>query len=142
NRFGSAEAALEELPALASRGGGRARICSVADAEAEMEAARRFGARFVAMGEDSYPPLLKLIPGPPPLLAIKGQDAVLSLPCVAIVGARNASLAGIRFARALARDVGAEGYAMASGLARGIDAAAHTGSLDTGTIAAMAGGLD
>lgn len=142
NRFGSAEAAIEQLPALVSRGGGRARICSVAEAETEMEAAQRFGARFVAIGEDGYPPLLKLIPGPPPLIAVKGRDAALSLPCVAVVGARNASLAGIRFARALARDIGAEGYAVVSGLARGIDAAAHTGSLDTGTVAAMAGGLD
>ncbi|MBX3531024.1 MAG: DNA-processing protein DprA [Rhizobiaceae bacterium] len=142
NRFGSAEAALQALPELAQRGGGRARICRADDAEKELETAARFGARFIALGEAGYPPLLKLMPGPPPLLAVKGEPAVLALPCVAIVGARNASLAGIRFARQLARDVGAQGYAIASGLARGIDAAAHTGSFDTGTIAAMAGGLD
>lgn len=142
NRFGSAEAALEALPELARRGGGAARICSRGDAEREVEIATRFGARFAAIGEPGYPPLLKMIPAPPPLLAVKGEAAALALPCVAIVGARNASLAGIRFARQLARDIGSEGYAIASGLARGMDAAAHTGSLDTGTIAAMAGGLD
>lgn len=142
NRFGSAEAALEALPELARRGGGRARVCPAADAERELAAAARFGSRFIAAGEPGYPALLRMMPGPPPLLAVKGNAAVLALPCVAIVGARNASLAGIRLARALAGEIGAEGYAVASGLARGIDAAAHTGSLDTGTIAALAGGLD
>jgi DNA processing protein len=142
NRFGSADAALEALPELARRGGGRARICPLADAEQELDTAQRFGARFIAIGEAEYPHLLRMMPGPPPLLAVKGQAAVLALPSVAIVGARNASLAGIRFARQLAHDIGAQGYAIASGLARGIDAASHTGSLDTGTVAAMAGGID
>lgn len=142
NRYGSADAALEALPELARRGGGRTSICSHQSAEAEIETASRFGAAFVAIGEAGYPPLLRQIPGPPPLLAVKGQASALALPAVSIVGARNASLASIRFARTLAGELGAEGYAVASGLARGIDAAAHTGSLDTGTIAAMAGGLD
>lgn len=144
NRFGSAEAALEALPELARRGAGRATLCPcpVEAAEAEMEAAARFGARFVAVGEAEYPPLLRRAAAPPPLLAVKGSAAVLALPCVSIVGARNASLAGIKMARTLARDLGREGYAVVSGLARGIDAAAHAGSLDTGTIAALAGGLD
>ncbi len=142
NRFGSAEAALEALPELAGRGGGKIRICTSAAAEAELETAHAHGARFVAIGEADYPPLLKRIPAPPPLLAIKGQAPVFAMPTIAIVGSRNASLAGIRFARALSQEIGAAGYAVASGLARGIDAAAHTGSLDTGTIAALAGGLD
>jgi DNA processing protein len=142
NRFGSAETALEALPDLVRRGGGSARICTTADAAAEIDAAARFGAAFVAIGEPGYPPLLRQIHAPPPLLAVKGETGALALPGVAIVGARNASLAGIRFARGLAHDLGAEGYAVASGLARGIDAAAHTGSMDTGTVAAMAGGLD
>jgi DNA processing protein len=142
NRFGSAEAALEALPELARRGGGRARLCTADEAQRELETAARFGARFIALGEAGYPPLLKMMPGPPPLLAVKGEAGVLAMPCIAVVGARNASLAGIRFARQLAHDIGAQGYAIASGLARGIDAAAHTGCLDTGTIAAMAGGLD
>jgi DNA processing protein len=144
NRFGSAEAALDALPELARRGAGRGALRPFpADAaQAEMETAARFGARFVAVGEADYPPLLRRVAGPPPLLAVKGDASVLALPAVSIVGARNASLAGIKMARTLARDIGREGYAIVSGLARGIDAAAHTGSLDTGTIAALAGGLD
>jgi DNA processing protein len=144
NRFGSAEAALEALPELASRGraGAAIRICPAEAAEAELETAARFGARFVAIGEADYPPLLRRVAGPPPLIAVKGNAAVLRLPAVSIVGARNASLAGIKMARTLAHELGREGYAVVSGLARGIDAAAHTGSIDTGTVAALAGGLD
>lgn len=144
NRFGSAEAALEALPELARRGNASAVIKAYpADAaEAELETAARLGARFTAIGESGYPPLLRRIPNPPPLIAVKGQEAVFHLPAVSIVGARNASLAGIKMAQRLAHELGREGYAVVSGLARGIDAAAHAGSIDTGTIAAMAGGLD
>jgi len=143
NRYGSAEAALEALPELARRGSGQTVRAYPQDAaEAELETAARLGARFVAIGEDGYPPLLRRISGPPPILAVKGQEAVFRLPAVSIVGARNASLAGIKMARMLALELGREGYAVVSGLARGIDAGAHTGSIDTGTIAAMAGGLD
>ena len=144
NRFGSAEAAIEALPELARRGNASTSIRAwpLEAAEAEMETARRFGARFVAIGEPDYPLLLRRIAAPPPLIAVKGNGAVLRLPAVSIVGARNASLAGIKMARTLAHELGREGYAIVSGLARGIDAAAHTGSVDTGTIAALAGGLD
>ncbi|MHA6642213.1 DNA-processing protein DprA [Mesorhizobium sp. A623] len=144
NRFGSAETALEMLPELMISGGANrlGRIPSLAEAEAEMEAAKKAGARFVGIGEADYPPLLKAIDHPPPLLAMKGQGAVFGLPAVAIVGARNASLAGIKMARALAADLGREGYAVVSGLARGIDTAAHEGSLSTGTVGVLAGGLD
>ena len=144
NRFGSAEAALEMLPELMISGGANriVRIPSVAEAEAELDAARRAGARFVGIGEADYPALLKTIDNPPPLLAVKGEGAVFRLPAVAIVGARNASLAGIKMARMLAADVGRDGYAIVSGLARGIDTAAHRGSLSTGTVGALAGGLD
>ena len=144
NRFGSAEAALEILPELVISGGaGRTvRIPSAVEAEAEFEAAARAGARFVGIGEADYPPLLKRMDNPPPLLAIKGTAAIFSLPPVAIVGARNASLAGIKMARMLAASLGREGYAVVSGLARGIDTAAHEGSLATGTVAVLAGGLD
>lgn len=142
NRFGSAEDALEALPELARRGNATLTPCTREAAERELEAAARFGARFLALGEDGYPPLLRRIAGPPPLIAVKGEPAVFRLPAVAIVGARNASLAGIKMARMLAHELGREGYAVVSGLARGIDAAAHTGSIDTGTVAAMAGGLD
>lgn len=144
NRFGSAEAALAALPELALRGGAArpTRIPSEEEVRAEIRIAHRFGARFVAIGEADYPPLMRLADPPPPLLAVKGDAAVLRLPAVAVVGARNASLAGVKMARMLAAGCGAQGYAVVSGLARGIDAAAHQGSLDTGTIAVLAGGLD
>jgi DNA processing protein len=144
NRFGSADNAIAMLPELTLSGGGMrtVRIPSPAEAEAEMELADRAGARFVAIGEADYPPMLRRMELPPPLVAIKGEAAVFSLPPVAIVGARNASLAGIRMAQSLAAELGREGYAVVSGLARGIDTAAHRGSLGTGTIAVLAGGLD
>jgi DNA processing protein len=141
---GSAEAALEMLPDLVRRGGDKRtlRIPTVAQAEVEMQRARAVGAAFVAVGEPEYPAALKRMDQPPPLLAVKGDPAVFGRPPVAIVGARNASLAGIKFARQLAADLGADGYVVVSGLARGIDTGAHKGSLPTGTIAAVAGGLD
>jgi DNA processing protein len=144
NRFGSAEVALEVLPELMISGGASriVRVPSTAEAEAELEAASRAGARFVGIGEPDYPPLLKSMDHPPPLLAVKGNGAVFRLPAVAIVGARNASLAGIKMARMLAADLGRDGYAIISGLARGIDTAAHQGSLSTGTVGVLAGGLD
>lgn len=144
NRFGSAEAALEMLPELTQRGGGLRllRIPSVAEAEAELDLADRAGACFIAIGEADYPPLLRRMDQPPPLIAVKGEVSVFQLPAVAIVGSRNASLAGIKMAAALASDLGKAGFAVISGLARGIDTAAHRGSLDTGTVAALAGGLD
>jgi DNA processing protein len=97
---------------------------------------------LVALGEPDYPQRLAMIDDAPPLLAIRGNAAALTLPMVAIVGARNASAAGIRFAERLARDLGASGFAVVSGLARGIDGAAHRASLATGTIAVLAGGHD
>lgn len=144
NRFGSAEAAIDALPALAAQGGARRlpRIPDEGEAEVEMEAARRHGARFVAIGEADYPAMLRRMDLPPPLLAVKGRAEIFTLPAVSIVGARNASLNGIRIAKQFAYELGREGYAIVSGLARGIDAAAHGGSLDTGTIAVLAGGLD
>jgi DNA processing protein len=144
NRFGSAEAALEMLPELMISGGARriTRIPSEAEAEAELEAAAQAGARFVGIGEADYPPMLKNMDNPPPLIAMKGEAAVFRLPAVAIVGARNASLAGIKMARMLAADLGRDGYAIVSGLARGIDTAAHQGGLATGTVGVLAGGLD
>jgi DNA processing protein len=144
NRFGSAEAALEMLPELMISGGASRmpRIPSVAEAEAELDAARKAGARFVGVGEPDYPPMLQGMENPPPLLSIKGNAAVFRLPAISIVGARNASLAGIKMARTLAAELGREGYAVISGLARGIDTAAHKGALSTGTVAVLAGGLD
>lgn len=144
NRFGSAETALEMLPELMVSGGARkvVGIPTMSEAEAELETARRAGARFVGIGEADYPPLMKRMDHPPPLLAVKGEGAVFRLPAVAIVGARNASLAGIKMARTLAAELGRDGFGIVSGLARGIDTAAHQGSLASGTIGVLAGGLD
>lgn len=144
NRFGSAEAALERLPSLAMSGGARRppRITGIAEAEAEIEAADKAGARFVAIGEQDYPQMLRRMPLPPPVIAVRGGAEVFTLPAIGMVGARNASLAGIKFARSIATELGREGYCIVSGLARGIDAAAHAGSMATGTVAVLAGGLD
>lgn len=144
NRYGSAEAALEILPELVIAGGaGRPpRIPSQSDAEREMAEASRHGARFVCIGDGDYPAMLRQMDYPPPVVAIKGVAEVFDLAPVAIVGARNASLAGLKFARMLAADLGRDGFAIISGLARGIDAAAHEGALATGTVGVFAGGLD
>jgi DNA processing protein len=142
NHYGGARAALAALPELARRGGAAraARICSQDEAEREIRAARALGVSFVALGEAHYPRCLQMIDDAPPLIAVRGNMAALAMPTVGIVGARNASAAGVRFAERLARDLGEAGFAIASGLARGIDAAAHRASLAAGTIAALAGG--
>ncbi|MDQ0133673.1 DNA processing protein [Neorhizobium galegae] len=144
NHCGSAENALAMLPELSARGGAtRAiRIAGVQEAERELEAAHRFGARFVGIGEPDYPPALRQIEGAPPLLAMKGELSAATRPSVGVVGSRNASISGAKFAAMIARDCGRAGYTVTSGLARGIDTAAHRASLDTGTIAVLAGGLD
>lgn len=141
NHFGGARAALEALPRLARRGGASGtRICSHEEAAAELKASRALGIELVALGEPDYPLRLQTIDDPPPLLAMRGQLAAAGRPLVAIVGSRNASAVGIKFAERLARDIGATGYGIVSGLARGIDAAAHRASLSTGTVAVLAGG--
>jgi DNA processing protein len=98
------------------------------------------GVSLVAWGEPAYPLRLQMIDDAPPLIAVRGQLSALTMPMVAIVGARNASAAGVKFAERIARELGEAGFGIASGLARGVDAGAHRGSLKTGTIAAMAGG--
>ncbi len=144
NHYGGARAALAALPGLARRGGASraARVHSRHDGERELKAAQGLGVAFVALGEPEYPRRLQMIDDAPPLLAVRGKTAALRLPAVAVVGARNASAAGLRFAERLARDLGAAGFAIVSGLARGIDAASHRASLDSGTIAVLAGGHD
>jgi DNA processing protein len=144
NHFGSAEAALAMLPELSSRGGASrtVRIATVDEAERELERAHRLGARFIGIGEPDYPAALRQIDGAPPLLAAKGRSGATIRPSVGVVGSRNASISGAKFAAMIARDVGRAGYTITSGLARGIDTAAHRASLDTGTIAVLAGGLD
>src|SRR5579862_4677347 len=141
---GSAGAALAALPHMARRGGanGAARICSRAEAEREIAAARELGVSLVALGESDYPFRLAMTDGAPPLLAVRGNAPALARPMVAVVGARNASAAAIKVAERLARELGEAGLAVVSGLARGVDAAAHRASLKTGTIAVLAGGHD
>lgn len=143
NRYGGARAALEALPDLARRGGGRPiRAASAADASREIETLARFGGRFVAVGEPDYPVALKHSDVAPPLPAISGRGELLRRPVIAIVGSRNASALGRRLTREIASALGEAGWVVASGLARGIDTAAHEGSLGAGTIAVLAGGLD
>jgi len=143
NQFGGAVEALDALPELSRRGGRQQlRICPRAEAEAELEAAERIGARPLFTIEPGYPPALAVLPVPPPLLYVKGEVAHLLRPMLAIVGARNGSAAGQKLARLFAARIGAAGLVIASGLARGIDAAAHEAALATGTVAVVAGGLD
>lgn len=142
NRNGSAEDALFELPRLASRAGVGAKIPTAAEAEDEIAAIERVGGRLIASEEADYPPLLKHIDSSPPLLSVIGGERLDLKRTVGIVGARNASSAGQRMTAILAGDLGDRGYVVISGLARGIDAAAHKASLSTGTVAVLAGGLD
>ena len=141
--FGAAEAALDALPAL-SRRGGRAsiRVFTEAEAEAELEAADRAGASLVVMGEKGYPPALSHVDAPSPLLYAKGRLELADAPIVAMVAARNGSAVGQKLTRQLATELGLEGFVIASGLARGIDTAAHLAALERGTIAVLAGGID
>jgi DNA processing protein len=144
NHCGGARAALDALPGLARRGGARGpgRVCSVHEAEQEISTARRMGARFIALGEPDYPARLRMIDDAPPLLAVRGNADILLQPMTAIVGSRNASAAGAKFASQIARELGGADFATVSGLARGVDAAAHRASIETGTVAVLAGGHD
>ena len=142
-RFGSAEAAIEALPMLARRGGGRVPVPPSADmVEREIAAVERAGARYLFLGDDDYPAMLAAIDSAPPALIIRGDTAIARRPCVALVGARNASAAACRFARQLAAELSREGVTIVSGLARGIDTAAHVGSIADGTVAVIASGID
>ena len=142
-RFGSAAAALQAVPDLARLGGGSApKLFTRDQAEREIERVEKLAARYLVLGQGLYPRLLAELEDAPPLLMAKGDLGLLERQAVAIVGARNASAAACRFARGLAHDLGGEGLVVVSGLARGIDSAAHDGALDTGTIAVIAGGID
>lgn len=144
NHCGGAERALKALPDLARRGGRRkpVQIYPSDKAEAELEAARKIGARPLFTIEPGYPAVLVHAGVPPPLLYVKGRTDLFAMPAVAIVGARNASAAGRTMASRLAAALGAAGMIIVSGLARGIDGAAHEAALKTGTVAVLAGGLD
>lgn len=142
-RFGSAEAALDAVPMLAARGGGRApALADPRQVAAELARVADLRARHVFLGDPDYPPLLAQLDDAPPALIVRGDMGLTERPCVAVVGARNASAAACRFARELALRLGERGATVVSGLARGIDTAAHQGSLGTGTIGVIASGID
>ena len=143
NRFGGAAAALDALSEVSAKAGRPTlRPVTRAEAEREVERAARLGARFVALGEADYPRALQAIDTAPPLMALRGSADLLRLPVLAVVGSRNASAAGLAFTERLCRSLGESGFAIASGLARGIDTRAHKAALASGTIAVLAGGHD
>jgi len=142
-RFGSPGAALAAVPDLARKGGGKApALCSRENAEREIAKVEKFDAKYLVFGQGLYPRLLAELEDAPPLLIVKGNLNLLDRMVVAIVGARNASAAACRFARGLAHDLGQHDLIVVSGLARGIDSAAHDGALDTGTVGVIAAGID
>ncbi|MGB6326205.1 MAG: DNA-processing protein DprA [Methylocella sp.] len=142
-RHGSAGAALAALPALIASGkaGRPIRIASIEEIEREIDATHHAGARFIGIGEPDYPALLRATASPPPLIAVRGNPSSLRRSKIAIVGARNASAAGLAFTSQLTRGIARAGHVIVSGLARGIDARAHQAAIETGTIAILAGGL-
>jgi DNA processing protein len=143
SEYGSAANALRALPAIAAEAGVTDYSpCPLSVVEAEMKTARLTGATPVAYGSPAYPAALAEIPDPPPILWCLGRTELLNRPAIALVGARNASSLGTRMARKLAGELGEAGFVVVSGLARGIDAAAHAAALEKGTIAVMAGGVD
>lgn len=144
HRYGTADAALEALPELARRGGRRrpVRLCRQEAASEEVERLAAIGAELMIYGDPDYPPPLAAVSDAPPTLSLQGRRGLLDRPALAVVGARNASSNGRSLARQLARDLAAAGLLVVSGLARGIDAAAHEGALDDGTAAILAGGID
>lgn len=139
-RYKTAAAAIEALPSIIRRKD--AVVPTVEAIEAEMEHAEQLGVKILAACEPDYPAYLRAVDPPPPLISLLGRTDILHTPCAAIVGSRNASAIGQRFARQIANELGEEGYTIVSGLARGIDANAHAGSLSTGTAAVLGGGVD
>ena len=143
DRFGSAGRALDALPDLVRKGGDHGySLPPVEQIEQELAAGDRAGAVLLVLGDVAYPPMLAAVDPPPPVLWTRGDAALLSREAVAVVGARVASAGGQRIARGLAQQLGQAGFVVVSGLARGIDAAAHAGSLETGTVAVLGGGVD
>ena len=144
NHFGGARAALDALPDWARRGGASrpGRICTPDEAEREIASADKLGVSFIAVGEPDYPLRLRMIDDAPPLLAVRGNREALARPMVALVGSRNASAAGMKFAERIARDLADADFVVVSGLARGIDSTAHRATATSGTVAVLAGGHD
>ncbi len=143
-QYGSAQAALKALPDLAKKGGRKKKIkiCSKADAQQELADLKEVGAELIMRDEAAYPPLLAQVEDAPPVLSVRGHAHLLRKKSVAIVGARNASINGCKFAAQLARDLGQGGLSVVSGLARGVDGAAHAAALETGTVGVQGGGVD
>lgn len=141
-RFGTAVDALAALPDLAGRAGGAYRVADEQRVAIEVQAVRAAGARYLFHDSPDYPVLLAELESAPPILTLRGDTALASRPCVAIVGARNASAAAVRLARMFAGELAEAGYVVVSGLARGIDGAAHQASLAGGTIGVIASGID
>ena len=142
-RFGNAKAALEALPDLVRRGGGGpSLLADEAIIARELQFVEKFGGRHIFIGDPEYPSLLSHLDNAPPVLSVKGDLGLLNRVAISIVGARNASAGACQFARQLAYDLGQMEFPVVSGLARGIDTAAHAGSIESGTIAVIAGGLD
>lgn len=142
--YGSASEALKAIPDLAARGGAKRpiKLCTEKEAEAEIKLHHTMGLHLLHEDDKAYPQHLKSIFDAPPVMSVKGQLETLSKPCIALVGSRHASVVGRKFAATLAKELGEAGYATVSGLARGIDTAAHMASLSSGTIAVLAGGVD
>jgi DNA processing protein len=144
-RYGSAQAALDALPEISARGGAlkSIKVASEAEIAREFDEAAKLGAVFVAMGEPEYPALLRHFDGAPPIIAVLGDVAALNQPGIGVVGSRSASTNGLAFARKMSAELSQAGFAIASGMARGIDRAAHEGAMSQGcTVAVLAGGLD
>ncbi|MGB0844040.1 MAG: DNA-processing protein DprA [Alphaproteobacteria bacterium] len=143
-RFGTAKEALNAIPEIVRRAGGKRspKLCPRSVAEQEMAAVESFGARLLCGFEDEFPTLLGHIGDSPPVLAVKGHLSLLSRDSIGIVGARNASQNARRFTQYMSKELGGRGYVVTSGVARGIDTAAHAAALDTGTIGVIAGGID
>lgn len=142
NHYGSAQAALDALPDMTARRGRPIQPVGAADVEKEMADAARLGARYVSLADEAYPSLLATIENPPPVLCVLAENNSASeKPGVGLVGSRNASAGGITLAKQISQELGEAGFVVISGLARGMDAAAHTGALKTGTFAFTAGGL-
>ncbi len=143
-RYGSAAAAIEALPELSSKGGGKKRLEAppLSVILREYELLKAFGGEMVTVKDECYPLALSACEDAPPVLFVKGRKELMNSRCVAIVGARNASFNGRKFAMRLAEDLGRAGFTVVSGMARGIDTSAHQGALASGTIAVIAGGIN
>ncbi len=142
DRFRTAERAVEALPDLIRKSGAGHALPPTDHIEAELAAGDRIGARLIVLGDAGYPDMLAAVDPPPPVLWTLGDAALMARPCIAVVGARIASAGGQRIARGLAQQLGQAGHVVVSGLARGIDGAAHAGALPTGTVAVLGGGVD